>query len=118
MKIAVAADCKNVTEHFGHCVNYMLYEVENNNIVKELSVENPGHKPKFLPMFLADKGVNVIISGGMGQGAVDIFNERGVEVVTGASGDARKAVDSYIKGVLKSSGSVCNKHQHQNECGE
>ena len=118
MRIAVAAEGKNVTEHFGHCVNFMLYDVENNKITKEESVDNPGHKPGFLPNFLADKGVKVIISGGMGQGAVDIFNERDVEVVTGASGDARTAAERYLKGDLKSTGSVCHEHQHHDECGE
>lgn len=118
MRIAVAAEGRNVTEHFGHCVNFMLYDVENEKIIKEESVDNPGHKPGFLPNFLADKGVQVIISGGMGQGAVDIFNERNVEVVVGASGDAKTAVEDYLQGALKTSGSVCHEHLHHDECGE
>ena len=118
MRIAVAAEGKNVTEHFGHCVNFMLYDVENNKIAKEESVANPGHKPGFLPNFLADKGVKVMICGNMRQGALDIFNERDVEVITGASGDARTAVERYLKGNLKTTGSVCHEHQHHDECGE
>ncbi|MGW8113931.1 NifB/NifX family molybdenum-iron cluster-binding protein [Caproicibacterium sp. NSD3] len=117
-KIAVASNHKNVTGHFGHCDNFMLYDVENSKIVKEESIDNPGHKPGFLPNFLADKGVNVIISGSMGQGAVDIFNERNVEVITGASGDAKAAAERYLKGELKSTGSICHEHQHHDECGE
>ena len=62
--------------------------------------------------------LNVIISGGMGGGAVEIFNERNVEVVVGASGDAKAAVEAYLKGNLKSTGSVCHEHQHHDECGE
>ena len=118
MKIAAASEGKNVTEHFGHCVNFMIFDVENGKIVKEESVPNPGHKPGFLPNFLADLGVSVIISGGMGGGAVDIFNERNVEVVVGASGDARDAAEKYLKGELKTTGSVCHEHQHHDECGE
>ena len=118
MKIAVAGEGKNVTEHFGHCVNFLIYSVENGNITNEESIPNPGHKPGFLPNFLADRGVNVIISGGMGGGAVDIFNERNVEVVVGASGDAKTAVLNYLKGELKTTGSVCHEHQHHDECGE
>lgn len=118
MKIAVAGEGENVTEHFGHCVNFLIYDVENGKITNEESIPNPGHKPGFLPNFLADRGVNVIISGGMGGGAVDIFNERNVEVVVGASGDAKNAVLNYLKGELKSTGSVCHEHQHHDECGE
>jgi predicted Fe-Mo cluster-binding NifX family protein len=51
----------------------------------------------------------------MGGGAIDIFNERNVEVITGASGNARLAAEQYIKGELKSTGSVCHQHQHHDE---
>ena len=118
MKIAVASENGMVTEHFGHCEGFMIFDAENNQIVKSETIANPGHRPGFLPNFLADRGVNVIISGGMGGGAVEIFNERNVEVVVGASGDAKTAVEDYLKGELKTTGSVCHEHQHHDECGE
>ncbi len=116
MKIAVASEGKTVTEHFGHCENFNIYEVEDNKIIKSESVPNPGHKPGFLPNFLNDIGVNVIISGGMGGGAVDIFNEKDIEVIVGAKGDARDNVQLYLEGKLESTGSVCHQHQHKDEC--
>ena len=60
----------------------------------------------------------MIISGGMGGGAVDIFNERGVEIIVGVQGDARTAVETYLKGELISTGSLCHNHEHVHECGE
>ena len=98
-----------VSGHFGHCENFNIYD--------EDVVANPGHRPGFLPNFLADRGVQVIIAGGMGGGAVDIFNERNVEVIVGATGDARAAVEAYLKGELKTTGAVCHKHEHADECG-
>ena len=95
MKIVVAAMGKEVAGHFGHCENFIFFDTEGDKIVAENSVPNPGHRPGFLPNFLADHGAEVIISGGMGGGAVDIFNERGVEVVVGAQGDARENVETY-----------------------
>mgnify|MGYP003478854756 FL=1 len=118
MRIAVASEGKNVTEHFGHCEGFLIYDAENGKILQEEMVVNPGHKPGFLPNFLADRGVKVIISGGMGGGAIDIFNERDVEVIVGASGVARNAVESYLRGELESTGSVCHEHSHHDECGE
>ena len=118
MKIATAGTGKMVAQHFGHCENFNIFDVEGGKIVGESSVPNPGHKPGFLPNFLGDMGVEVIISGGMGGGAVDIFNERNIEVITGASGDAREAVEKYLRGELISTGSICNKHEHADECGE
>jgi len=117
MKIAVASENGMVTGHFGHCESFNIFDTENNQIVKSESIPNPGHKPGFLPNFLNDKGVNVIISGGMGGGAIDIFNEKGIEVITGASGNAKAAAEMYLQGKLKSTGSVCHEHQHHDECG-
>lgn len=117
MKIAVASEGKMMTEHFGHCENFNIFEADDKKIIKAESVPNPGHRPGFLPVFLHEKGVNVIISGGMGGGAIDIFNEKGIEVITGASGGAREAAESYLAGKLISTGSVCHQHQHADECG-
>ena len=116
MRIAVASNGTQVTGHFGHCENFIFFDVEDGKIVKEESVANPGHKPGFLPNFLADRGAKVIIAGGMGGGAVDIFNERDVEVVVGAHGDARTNVMAYLNGQLISTGEVCHNHEHADEC--
>lgn len=117
MKIAVASEKDNVTEHFGHCENFNIYNVENGRIISSESVANPGHRPGFLPRFLNDLGVNVIISGGMGGGAIDIFEECGIDVIVGASGSSKDAAESYIGGSLESTGSVCHEHIHSDECG-
>ena len=117
MKIAVASENKIVTEHFGHCINFNIFETENSEIVKVDSIPNPGHKPGFLPNFLNDMGVNVVISGGMGAGAIEIFNEKGIEVIVGARGQAEEAAIAYLQGNLKSTGSVCHDHKHSDECG-
>lgn len=112
MKIAVASDNKQVTGHFGHCQTFEIYETQNGAITSESSVDNPGHKPGFLPNFLNDMGVNVIISGGMGGGAVEIFNEHNIEVIVGAQGPSKENALAYLKGELKSTGSVCHEHNH------
>lgn len=117
MKIAVASENEMVTEHFGHCVNFNIFEVKDSQIVKSESIPNPGHRPGFLPNFLNDIGVNVVISGGMGGGAIDIFNEKGIEVITGAAGNAEAAANAYLQGTLVSTGTVCHHHMHHDECG-
>ncbi|MGG6310368.1 NifB/NifX family molybdenum-iron cluster-binding protein [Paenibacillus macerans] len=117
MKIAVASEGKMVTEHFGHCENFNIFEVENNKISKVTSFSNPGHKPGFLPNFLNDLGVTTIITGGIGGGAVKVFNEKGIEVISGVSGHADAAVDSYLQGNLKTGNTVCHDHQYHGQCG-
>lgn len=112
MKIAVASDNKNVTGHFGHCETFEIFETKDGEIINQESIPNPGHKPGFLPNFLNEKGIDLIISGGMGQGAVDIFNKHNIEVIVGARGTSKGAVESYLNGELKSTRSTCEEHNH------
>ena len=106
MKIAVAAMGNTVSGHFGHCEDFLIFDTADGAVTGEERVPNPGHRPAFLPNFLADRGVEAIIAGGMGGGAVEIFNERNVEVIVGAQGDARAAVEAYLRGELESTGSI------------
>ncbi|NLM06010.1 MAG: dinitrogenase iron-molybdenum cofactor [Tissierellia bacterium] len=117
MKIAVASENGKVCGHFGHCESFMIFDTENGEIKSNEAIENPGHKPGFLPNFLNDKGINVIISGGMGGKAIELFNGHNIEVIVGATGDVKEATLSFLKGDLKSTGSVCHEHAHSGECG-
>lgn len=110
MKIAIASDNGLVTQHFGHCEDFKIYHIENSQVVKSEIVPNPGHRPGYLPNFLHELGIQVIVSGGMGSGAIEIFQEKGIQVVTGAQGSADEAADLYAQGKLESSGAVCHSH--------
>lgn len=118
MKIAVPCKDNQIWPHFGHCETFNIYEAENGAIVSESSVPSPGHKPGYLPNFLGDMGVNVVIAGGMGRGAVDIFDERHIETIRGAEGDPKTAVEKYLRGELKSTGAVCQHHHDDEAHGE
>ncbi|HAR85686.1 MULTISPECIES: NifB/NifX family molybdenum-iron cluster-binding protein [unclassified Clostridium] len=118
MKIAVASDEKYVSGHFGHCEGFTIYEVEEGKSLEKSFTPNPGHRPGFLPVFLRDLKVNVIIAGGMGETAQDLFNENGIEVVVGAQGLSDDVVQKFVNGELKSTGSVCTEHQHEGHCNE
>lgn len=116
MKIAIARDGSQVSGHFGHCESYALYEAGDSMISHTGELESPGHEPGKLPPFLASHGIKVIIAGGMGQRAVDLFHENGIEVILGVSGSVDMAAQDYLFGrIAPGSGSICSEHQHQ--CG-
>ena len=110
MIVSVACMGNEVSGHFGHCEHYLFCEVEGNKIVSEKFVESPAHVPGKLPVFLHEAGADVIIAGGMGQKAVDIFNANSMEVIVGVSGDAHEAVVKYLNGELQTTGSFCAGH--------
>lgn len=63
MKIAVASEGRMVAQHFGHCESFNIYTVQEGKVTGSKFVQNPGHKPGFLPNYLNELGVKVIISG-------------------------------------------------------
>ncbi|SKA85289.1 Predicted Fe-Mo cluster-binding protein, NifX family [Caloramator quimbayensis] len=118
MKIAIACEGNYVSGHFGHCEGFTIYELDKDKILGKSFVENPGHRPGFLPVFLKGLGTNVIIAGGMGETAQQLFNENDIEVIVCAQGLCDDVIEKYIKGELKSSGSICREHEHQGHCND
>ncbi|MBW2338889.1 MAG: NifB/NifX family molybdenum-iron cluster-binding protein [Deltaproteobacteria bacterium] len=92
-----------ISQHFGRCPCYLIVEVEGHEIEKTKSVDNPyynNHAPGMVPQFINEQGVNVMIAGGMGPRAIDMFTGLGIEVVSGATGNAGNVLKAYLKGEI------------------
>ncbi len=112
MLIAIPSnDGVNVEEHFGHCRQFLLIKVEDGKEVSRESVDPPEHVPGAFPAFLAEKGAEVIITGGMGGRAVGLFQQNGIDVILGAAGSVDANLSEFLKGDLASTGSICNQHE-------
>ena len=104
--------------HFGRCPYFMMVDVEGNDVKKVDPVANPffnGHVPGVVPEFINKQSVNVMIAGGMGPKAVDMFNGFGIEVATGVGGKVENVLKAYLEG--KVSGTVACAHDHGDSCG-
>jgi predicted Fe-Mo cluster-binding NifX family protein len=73
MKFAIPLAEGKLTAHFGHCQEFALVDVEDNEIKNKETLVPPPHEPGVLPKWLHDLGTNVIIAGGMGGRALDLF---------------------------------------------
>lgn len=116
MKIAVAYENGQVFQHFGHSKNFKVYETEGNNIVKAevIGADGAGHSEQAAA--LKNMGVEVVICGGIGNGAVTALSEAGIDVYSGADGEADASVEAYLNGDLASAGVNCD-HHHNNGDG-
>ena len=117
MKIAVAVEGKQVSEHFGHCEGFMIYEACDGCVSRGEFLPNPGHQPGLLPALLREEGINAVIAGGMGERAQTLFAQQNIRVIVGASGACENAVKAFADGGLTSTEAVCNKHEHAHDCG-
>lgn len=111
MKIALPVSDNRLCQHFGHCEKFEVFDVDDNTkkITARVTFDAPPHQPGLLPRWLAEKGVKCVIAGGMGSRAVSIFNENGVNVITGAqAGDPADIVKQYVEGRLVTGSNVCD----------
>ena len=120
MKIAVAYDNGNIFQHFGKTENFKVYEAEDNKVVSSEVIGSNGTGHGALAGLLLELGVDVLICGGIGGGAQAALLEAGVELCSGAEGDADAAVEAYLNGTLTSAGATCGHHDHEDghSCGE
>ena len=109
MKFAIPLANGKLTAHFGHCQEFALIEVVDNEIANKQIFVPPPHEPGILPRWLHELGADVIIAGGMGQRAVGLFDERGIKVVTGAPAlPPEELVNSYLNQTLQTGANVCD----------
>lgn len=110
MRFAIPVADGKLCAHFGHCERFALIDVdESKSIVTMNGVDPPPHQPGLLPPWLAEKGVRVVIAGGMGQRAKNLFNAHDILVLTGApAGTPEKLVADYLAGKLVTGENVCD----------
>jgi len=108
-KFAIPTLNEKLTAHFGHCEKFAIVDVENEKVVNEEFIVPPVHQPGVYPKFLADHGVHVIIAGGMGQKAQDLFAMNNIEVHMGVQdGSPSELVMSYLSNELKTGQNLCD----------
>lgn len=111
MKIAVTYDNGQVFQHFGHTEQFKIYEVEDGKVVAAEVVDTNGQGHGALGGFLAERGVDVLICGGIGGGARNALAAAGIQLFGGACGDADAQVASFLTGSLNYDPDVmCSHH--------
>jgi len=111
MKYAIPVTGGMVSPHFGHCEQFALIDADETKkqILKKEMVNAPVHQPGLLPPWLAEKGVNVVIAGGMGMSALNLFQQNRIDVITGImENDPEKAVISHLQGTLTTGNNTCD----------
>ncbi|HAF17033.1 MAG TPA: dinitrogenase iron-molybdenum cofactor [Peptococcaceae bacterium] len=108
MKIAVPSQDDMVCPHFGHCEYFTIAEVNDGEVVSKKTINAPPHEPGVLPRMLAGEGVDVVIAGGMGSRAQQLFNQQNIQVIVGASGPVDAVLAAYLKGKLETGPNVCD----------
>jgi predicted Fe-Mo cluster-binding NifX family protein len=111
MKIALPVSEGILCMHFGHCDEFAVADVDRQkkSVAGIEMVKPPPHEPGLLPRWLHEQGVNLVIAGGMGARAQQLFSQNGIEVMVGAKAKrAEDLVRDYLEGVIETGGNTCD----------
>ena len=111
MRFAIPVANGRLSMHFGHCERFVLIDADpdGKSILKEEEIDAPEHEPGLLPRWLAERGVNAVIAGGMGGRAQRLFAENGIKVIVGAAAQSpHELVSAYLEGTLETGENVCD----------
>ena len=121
MKIAVPVTSNNqVDNHFGHCKFYNVFTISNDRTISGTeqlpALEGCGCKSNIAAV-LAASGVKIMLAGGIGNGAINVLNSAGIEVIRGCSGDSANLIAAFLSGKLTDSGESCHLHDNHHSEG-
>ncbi|HVN57160.1 MAG TPA: NifB/NifX family molybdenum-iron cluster-binding protein [Bacteroidales bacterium] len=115
MKIAIPVTSNDrIHGHFGKSDQFSIYTISDKKISavdKIPSFQGSGCKSGIATV-LAEMGVSVILSSGIGGGAIKKLDKAGIEIIRGCEGSPEENVMQYINGELTDRGSTCEKHHH------
>ena len=111
MRIAIPLAQGKLSLHFGHCEKFAVIDTDDSStkISNREDITPPPHEPGVLPKWLGGMGVNVIIAGGMGQRAQQLFVQNDIKVVTGASTQSpEELVAAFLENTLQTGDNLCD----------
>ncbi len=111
IKVAIPVAEGKLCNHFGHCEQFaFVYANQKEKKIKRVEyLDPPPHEPGVIPRWVSEQGANLVIAGGMGQRAQELFNQQGVKVIVGARGERPEdIVKAYLNGTLDIGENVCD----------
>lgn len=119
MRIAVTYENGKVFQHFGHCEQFKLYDVEDGKIVGEQIVDTNGSGHGALAGFLQAAKADALICGCIGMGAQMALADAGIKFYAGVQGPADEAASALAAGTLDYDPNAhCEHHEHHaGNCG-
>jgi predicted Fe-Mo cluster-binding NifX family protein len=112
MKVAVPTRDERVDDHFGHCDHYTIFTIEDNKVISSKVIDNGGFGHEALASYLKNLGVETLILGNRGQGAIKALDAAGIKQIPGVTIDADLAVENLLKGTLIFNPNAMCDHSH------
>lgn len=107
MKVAVTSRGKTMEDQvdprFGRCANFVIVETDDMSVeaIENNNATAGGGAGIQSAQLVADKNVKAVLTGNCGPNAFRTLEAAGIEVVVGATGTVREAIEAYRSGRLE-----------------
>jgi predicted Fe-Mo cluster-binding NifX family protein len=111
MKVAIPLARGRLSSHFGHCEEFAFVNVDTElgEIISTETVCAPDHQPGLLPRWLHERGVNVVIAGGLGMRARTLLAQNGIGIIVGVEEEEPETiVKQFLEGTLQTGANICD----------
>jgi len=105
---------EEISPHFGRAVTYTIYDTETKEVEVVDNTSSHMGGTGVPPDLLHEKGVEILICGGIGRKAIDLFGSRGIKVYCGAIDTVKDTIELFEAGILEeaSMNNACSGHHH------
>lgn len=112
MKIGMPKNGELLNQHFGQSQQFLIATVENGRVMEQKLIDGQAlqHNHGGLSALFKNEGVSLVITGGIGQPALNALTEKGLQVIRGASGRCEDVLAKYLSGELADSNISCSHH--------
>ena len=98
-----------VSDHFGQTKEFCLVDVSGRSILKVHVMRSPVHDRGVIPEWLGSQGVTHVFANGIGQKAIDMLTDGGIEVIWGVPADKPEIlVKAYLDSQLVPGINLCD----------
>jgi predicted Fe-Mo cluster-binding NifX family protein len=117
MRFAIPLSDGKLFAHFGHCPAFALIDTDTSGaITGRKDLPAPPHEPGLLPVWLAERGVNLVMTGGIGPRAEELLAQHGIKVISGAPAETPEMlIAAYYAGTLSTGANGCD-HEAGHGC--
>ncbi len=112
MKIGMPKDGDKLNQHFGQSKEFLIATIEDGQVVDRKTIGSQAlqHNHGGLSALFVNEGVELVITGGIGQPALQALKEKGLQVIKGASGNCESVLTQYLSGELVDRDVSCSHH--------
>jgi len=103
-----------LSAHFGRAQTFTIVDIETSEVEIVPNTSEHMGGSGLPPELIASKGAHIMLVGGLGPNAVQMFEQYGIDVFVGATGTVKGVIKDWQDGSLEEATdeNICREHRH------